>query len=140
MAAQYGRPLYIAAVVSVFVFFFSSPILSGRRLDVYYTSTQDVCDRCVTSQCRSEMWSTWLTDNTGREQSPSVQHRTTLSGYIFATKASIDNRKKNLLKSNVSSTCSQQISVGLAYLLRYCTDVAQWRSNKLCMMFGRLLG
>jgi len=24
--------------------------------------------------------------------------------------------------------------------LRYCTDVAQWRSTKLCTMFGRLLG
>ena len=31
-------------------------------------------------------------------------HRTTLSGYIFATKARIDNRK-NLLSSNMSSTC-----------------------------------
>jgi len=28
-----------------------------------------------------------------------------LSGYIFATKARIDNRKKNLLSSNISSTC-----------------------------------
>jgi len=24
--------------------------------------------------------------------------------------------------------------------LRYCTDVAQWRSTKRCTMFGRLLG
>jgi len=36
--------------------------------------------------------------------SPSVHHRTTLSGYIFATKARIDNRK-NLLSSNISPTC-----------------------------------
>jgi len=28
-----------------------------------------------------------------------------LTGYIFATKARIDNRKKNLLSSNTSSTC-----------------------------------
>jgi len=28
-----------------------------------------------------------------------------LSGYVFATKARIDNRKKNLLSSNVSPTC-----------------------------------
>jgi len=28
-----------------------------------------------------------------------------LSGYIFATKAGIYNRKKNLLSSNMSSTC-----------------------------------
>jgi len=40
-----------------------------------------------------------------REKSPSGHHRTTLSGYIFATKACIDNRKKNLLSSNMSSTC-----------------------------------
>jgi len=32
-------------------------------------------------------------------------HRTTLSGYVFATKACIDNRKKNLLNSNVAPTC-----------------------------------
>ena len=40
-----------------------------------------------------------------RQKSPSGHHRTTLSGYIFATKACIDNRKKNLLSSNISSTC-----------------------------------
>jgi len=39
------------------------------------------------------------------QKSPSGHHRTTLSGYIFATKARIDNRKKNLLNSNNSSTC-----------------------------------
>jgi len=37
---------------------------------------------------------------------PSRRHRTTLSGYIFATKSRINNRKKNLLSSNISSTCS----------------------------------
>ena len=39
-----------------------------------------------------------------RQKSPSGHHRTTLSGYIFATKACIDNRK-NMLSSNISSTC-----------------------------------
>ena len=38
-----------------------------------------------------------------RQKSPSGHHRTTLLGYIFATKAHIDNRK-NLLSSNISST------------------------------------
>jgi len=32
-----------------------------------------------------------------------------LSGYIFETKARIDNRKKNLLSSNISSTCPHNI-------------------------------
>jgi len=40
-----------------------------------------------------------------RQKSPSGHHCTTLSGYIFATTASIDNRKKNLLSTNISSTC-----------------------------------
>ena len=40
-----------------------------------------------------------------RQKSPSGHHHTTLSGYIFGTKACIDNRKKNLLSSNISSTC-----------------------------------
>jgi len=38
------------------------------------------------------------------KKSPSGHHRTTLSGYIFATKAHIDNRE-NLLKQQFSPTC-----------------------------------
>jgi len=38
------------------------------------------------------------------KKSPSGHHPTALSGYIFATKACIDNRK-NLLSSCISSTC-----------------------------------
>ena len=36
---------------------------------------------------------------------PFAHHRTSLSGYIFPTKARINNQKKNLLNSNTSSTC-----------------------------------
>jgi len=46
-----------------------------------------------------------LAENTGCRQSPSGHHRTTLSGYIFVTEGPIGNRKKNLLNSNTSSTC-----------------------------------
>jgi len=38
------------------------------------------------------------------KKSPSGHHRTTLSGYIFATKAHIDNRKQ-MLSNDMSSTC-----------------------------------
>jgi len=38
-----------------------------------------------------------------------MHHCTTLSGYIFTTKACIDNQKKNLLKSNISSTYPHNI-------------------------------
>ena len=39
-----------------------------------------------------------------RQKSPYGHHPTILSGFIFATKAFIDNRKK-LLSINISSTC-----------------------------------
>jgi len=35
------------------------------------------------------------------KKSPSGHHPTTLLGYIFAVKAYIDNRKKNLLSNNI---------------------------------------
>jgi len=54
------------------------------------------------------MCCTQLAENTGRKNSLSAHHRTTLSGYIFATKAHIDKRK-NLLNSNISSTCPHNI-------------------------------
>jgi len=82
-----------------------------------------------------------------RQKSPSGHHRTTLSGYIFATKAHIDNRKKNLLSSDMPSTCPQnmvnfslltaeihpvvwgtlQISTGFASWQRYCTASSSGR-------------
>ena len=86
---------------------------------------------------------------------PSQRHCTILSACIFTTKACIDNRGKKLVKNqyllnfhNVmnigplpAEICwhvrgTQQISVGLACWLRYCSDVAQWRPSKLCTMFG----
>jgi len=55
------------------------------------------------------MCCTWLAGNVGPKKitknSPSGHHRTILSDYICATKACIDNRKKNLLNSNISPTC-----------------------------------
>jgi len=40
------------------------------------------------------MHCTRLAENTGRKKSPFWHHRTTFSGYIFGTKACIDNLKK----------------------------------------------
>jgi len=53
---------------------------------------------------RSEMCRARFAGNTGSKKIPFWHHHTTLSGYIFGTKACIDNRK-NLLNSNTSSTC-----------------------------------
>jgi len=51
-----------------------------------------------------------MQDAKSRQKSPSGHHRTALSGYIFATKAHIDNWKKNLLSSNISSRCPHNMA------------------------------
>jgi len=44
------------------------------------------------------------------KKSPYAHHHTTLLSYILATKACINNRKKNLLNSNISSTCPHNVA------------------------------
>jgi len=46
-----------------------------------------------------------IQDSKNLQNSQSEHHRTTLSGSVFATKARIDNRKKNLFSSNTFPAC-----------------------------------
>ena len=104
------------------------------------------------------MCCTRLAGNIGRKKSPFWHHRTTLSGYIFATKACINNGKK-LLNSNISTCPHNMVNFGpvraeivslvwgtpanfngFVSWFRYCSDVAQRKPTKLCSIFGRLLG
>ena len=67
-------------------------------------------------ECRSEMCCTRLAANAGpkiAKNSPSGNNCTTLSGYIFASKACIDNNWNNLLISNVSPTWSHKVTIWL---------------------------
>ena len=84
----------------IFVLFRSFFFLFFPRLPYFHTW----CDLSANLECRSEMCCTRFTGNAGPkkcQKSPFAHHRTTLSGYIFPTKARIDNRKKNLLSSNL---------------------------------------
>ena len=95
-----------------FLLLFSSPNLSRRRLDVCHTSIHGVAlvriyDACLKRAARGSLQ---IQDAKSRQKSTSGHHRTNLSGYIFATKARIDNRKKNFLGSNTSSTCPQNMA------------------------------
>ena len=80
----------------VFFSFFPSPNLSRRRLDVCHTSTHGV----ALCEFKMQVWNLlhsarWKhRTQKSRQKSPSGHHGTILSGYIFATKARIDNRKK----------------------------------------------
>jgi len=99
----YGRPLYFCPVVSSSIFFFSLPNLSSWILDVCHTSTQCEFRMQVWNVQYAARWNYRM--QIWRKKSPSRHHFTTLSGDIFATKARVDNRKKDLLNSNSSSTC-----------------------------------
>jgi len=71
------------------------------------------CGPSANLECRSEMCCTRLAGNTGRKKSPFWHHCTTLSGYVFGTKACIDNRK-TLVKQQYSSTCpDNMVNFGL---------------------------
>jgi len=98
------RTLYFCPVVSFYLssifFFYSLPNLSGRTLHVYHTSTHGaalVQIKNAALKCAAR-GSLQIQDAKMMQKSPSAHHRTTLSGYIFATKACIENRKKKLVK------------------------------------------
>jgi len=88
-------------------FFFSSPNLSSRRV-MSIILLHMVWPWC---EFRMQVWNVlhvacWqYRMQKWRKKSPSAHHCTTLLGYIFATKACINNRKESLLYSNISSTC-----------------------------------
>ena len=96
-------------------FFLPSPILSGGRIGClrYFFTCWGLS---VNLGCRSEMCCMRLAENTLRknnEKSPSAHHRTTLSDYISATKACMDNPKK-MLNNNTSSMCPHNmVNLGL---------------------------
>ena len=97
----YGRPAkqmrtsYFCHVSFFFFLYFSSRNLRGRRLGVPYFHTW--CGLSANLECRSETCCARLAemqDTKIAKNWPSEHHRTTLSGYIVATKAHIDNRNK----------------------------------------------
>jgi len=103
-----------------------------------------------------------LAENTGLKKLPSAHHLTT-SGYIFATKACIDNQKKTCLTAipppypidmspqygelRPTNGWDRFGSLGhfskfqlVSLLAFYCSDITHWRPTKLCTMLDRLLG
>jgi len=144
MAAQYGRPLYFAAVVcySIF-FFFSSPIFSGHRLDSIILQHM-MWPYCEFIKCEFRM------------QVCNVLHvvrgkyrmqKFTIAELLRAISSQLRHMStigKNLLNSSICYTCPHNMVNfgpltaeigwqvwstpanfnGFAPWLRYCTDVA----------------
>jgi len=93
-----------------FFFLFSSPNLSGRKLDVYTILPHMVwvCGLSAILRCRSETCCTRLTGNAGRKKAPKISiwapsHN--FVGLYLCNKGTCRQSEKNLLSSDMSSTC-----------------------------------
>ena len=107
-AGHYIFALWFLSFSSIFLSsLFSWPNLSGRRVDVYHTSTQIVA--LPNLGCRSETCSTQLSGNTGYKKSPKSRHMRTVSQICRAISSQVRHvstiGKKTLFSSDMSSRC-----------------------------------
>jgi len=98
----------------ILVLSFFSPNLSGRRLDVYHTSTHGVAAWASANlECRSEMCCTWLARKTGCKKSPKIRHLGTIAQLCRAVDSQLRHVStigKNLSKSSTCSTCPHNMA------------------------------
>jgi len=88
------------------IFFYSSPNLSGRRLDVYHMFTW--CGLSANLECRSETCCERFAENTARKKSPKSRRLGTIPQLCRAISSQLRHLStvgKNLLSSRISSTC-----------------------------------
>jgi len=89
-------------------FSFSSPNLSGRRLDVYHTW----CGPSANLQCRSEMCCMWFAGNAGPKKLPKIRHLGTIAPLCLAISSQLRHVStigKKVLNSNAFPTCAHNI-------------------------------
>ena len=95
------RTLYFCPVISFYLSFFIPRLISAASDWMPTILPYMVWPYC---EFRMQVWNVlhaarWkYTTQKWCKKSPSAHHHTTLSGYIFATKARMDNRKKKLVK------------------------------------------
>ena len=108
------RTLYFLSCFFLSFFFFSSPNLSGRRLDVdvYHTSTHSVAlVRIQNAGLKCGARGSLEMQNAKNLQNFAIcapSHE--FVGLHLSNKGNIDNQKKNLLNSNISSICSHNMA------------------------------
>jgi len=94
--------------LSSFLLLFSSPNLSGRRVDVYHTSTHGARDLSANLECRSKMCCTRLAGNIERKNDAKNRHLGTIAQLCQAESSQLRHVStigKKQLSSNMSSTC-----------------------------------
>ena len=103
------RTLYFCPVVSFFyLLLFFIPRLISAVADWMSPYFYTWCGLSANLECRSEMWCTRLAGNTGRKNDSKNRHLRTitqLSRTISSQLRHVSTIGKNLLSSNISSTC-----------------------------------
>ena len=106
-----GHYIFVLWFLFSFFLLFSSPNLSGRRLDVLclpYFHTW--CGLRANLECRSKTCCTRLAENTGRKKSPKIAicapSHNFVGPYLRNYLRHISTIGKQLLSINISSTCS----------------------------------
>jgi len=159
-AGHYILPLWCLSSFFLLCFFAHSKQSQIACQQFFHTW----CGLSTNLECMSEMCCRRLAENTGRKNSPKKFAIWAPShNFVSSQRRHVSTIGKKLLNSNISSThlhnmvnfgpltdeigwllgefgAPQQISTFFSSWLRYCTDVAQRSSTKLCTMFGRLLG
>jgi len=138
---------YILQLWFLFFFFFFLALAYSQWLQVgclpYFHTW---CGLSVNLECRSEMCCTWLAGNRGCQLcwaiSLQLRHVSTVgkTAISFPCVLTIWRISATNGWDWLASLRHQHISAGFASWLCYCTSVAQWRSTRLCKMFGHLLG
>jgi len=146
-------------------FFFLSFFLaySQQSQIAYLPYFHTWCGLSANLECRSEMCCTRLAENTGRKNHAKSRHLLTITQLYRAISSQLKHistiRKKLIDQQYLLHKVSQYGehrptngwdrcgSLGhsskfqrVSSWLHYCTDVTQWKSTKLCTMFGGLLG
>jgi len=107
MAALWNRAghyIFVMWFLRSSIFFFSSPILSSRRLDVYHTSTHGVAFVRINLGCISETCCTGLAENSVRIKSPKIRHLRTIAQLCEAL-SSQQRQSEKLVKQQYLPTC-----------------------------------
>jgi len=138
------RTLYFCPVVSFFYLFYSSPNLSGRRLDVYHTYYFHTwCGLSANLECGSETCFARFAENTGRKKSPKSRHLSTIPPLCRAISSQlrhVSTIRKKLVKQqyqylpNMSPqygelrpTSGWDRFVSLGHPLQISTGFASWQ-------------
>jgi len=144
MAALWNRAGHYISVLCCNSSSSSFPCLFSAVGDCMSTILQHNtwCGLSVNLECRSETRCTRLAENTGRKKSSKIRH---LHHRTICTIAQLCPTVPSQLRhvSTIEKKLVKQqyliISTGFTCWLRYCTNVTQRTSAKLCTMFRRLL-